>query len=367
MPYRPTECPPGDIVTLEHASQVLRGNPLGDPHIRQLPVWLPPGYHAPENSGRRYPVLYALAGFTSSGPALINWKNFGENVPQRAARLIHQGAMLPVILVFPDCFTALGGNQYINSSAIGAYADYLVEELVPYIDTRFRTLADRAHRGCFGHSSGGYGAMVHAMRYPGCWGAIANHSGDAYFDFVYRLAWPQTLNTLARYAEPHRTPGPINVADLEHASREGMDDGRVANFLDAFRAARKARDVDALMNIAMAASYDPDPAAPNGFRLPFNLETGELLEARWARWLKQDPIHMVAQHAGALKSLRGLFIDCGWNDQYQIHFGTRILSRRLQEIGIDHVYEEFDDNHSGIEYRLDVSLPYLARVLSPAD
>jgi hypothetical protein len=73
---------------------------------------------------------------------------------------------------------------------------------------------------------------------------------------------------------------------------------------------------------------------------------------------------MVQRHAKALRSLRGIYVDCGWSDQYHIHYGARILSKRLAGLGIEHVYEEFDDNHSDIDYRMDISLPFLARALS---
>jgi len=364
MPIKRASWPAGRIVVLEHCSQVLADNPLNDPHVRALHVWLPPQYDAPRSAKKRFPVLFDLAGFTSSGLAHTNWKNFGENVVERAARLIHERKMAPAIIVFPDCFTALGGNQYINSSAIGAYADYLTRELIPFVDREFRTLASREHRGCFGHSSGGYGAMVHGMKYPRFWGAIANHSGDAYFDFVYRNAWADTLNKLARHAQPKREEGPIDVLALEKSCADGYDDGRVRRFLETFWKSTKPGGIDVLMNVCMAASYDPDPQAPNGFRLPFNLETGELLEKRWKVWLGHDPINMVTRHAAALRSLKGLYIDCGWADQYQIHYGTRILSKRLALHKIRHVYEEFNDNHSGIDYRLDRSLPYLVKALA---
>ena len=121
----------------------------------------------------------------------------------------------------------------------------------------------------------------------------------------------------------------------------------------------------ALMEIAMAASYDPDPDAPLGFRLPFNLETGQLLPARWKQWLKHDPIHLVGKYKANLKSLHGVYIDCGWRDQYHLHFGARILSRELALHGVKHVYEEFDDTHSSVDYRMDVSLPFLYRALKP--
>ncbi len=359
----------GRLVMVEHSSKVLADNPLGDPATRRFPVWLPPAYDAGAGHarGRRFPVLFDFAGFGSSGPAHVNWRGTGENVAERVARLVHERRMGPVIVVFPDCYTRLGGNQYVNSSAIGRYADYLTRELVPFIDREFRTLAAREHRGCFGRSSGGYGALLHAMRHPRHWGAIASHSGDCYFEFVYRSDWPRTLTVLARYRQPAPRPGPVKAARGTRGGGGGRDDGRVRRFLAAYAEMRRPGDAEshALMNLAMAATYDPDPRAPNGFRLPFDLDTGELLPARWARWQAQDPIHLVGQHAEALRTLRGLFIDCGWRDQYHLHYGARILSRELARHRVAHRYEEFDDTHSGIDYRLDVSLPFLYRTLKP--
>jgi hypothetical protein len=362
----------GTLVVLEHDSRILAGNPLGDPHVRKVAVWLPPQYDegATRGRGRRLPVFYDLVGFTGSGLAHTGWKPFGDNVPERVARLIHQKRMGPAIVVFPDCFTALGGNQYVNSSAIGAYADYLTREIIPLVDREFRTLASREHRGCFGKSSGGYGAIIHGMRYAKYWGAIADHSGDACFDFVYHHDWPNTLNELAKYREPKRVEGPYDAL-AETLKRkglaEGCDDGRVKRFLEAVWKKEKLSHAEghAIMNVCMAATYDPDPGAPLGFRLPFNLETGEKLDRRWRAWLKHDPILLVGKHAASLRTLKGIYIDCGWRDQYHIHYGTRLLSLRLAQAGIGHVYEEFDDNHSDVDYRMDVCLPFLYRALKP--
>jgi len=359
----------GSIVLLEHDSRILRDNPLGDPHVRKLAVWLPPQYNkgATRGKGQRFPVLYDLVGFTGSGLSHIAWKNFSENVPERAARLIHEKKMGPTIFVFPDCFTALGGNQYVNSSAIGDYADYLTMEIVPFVDKEFRTLASRDHRGCFGKSSGGYGAILHGMRYASTWGAIADHSGDAYFEFVYGHDWPNTLNELSKYRATPVKPGPVDVTKIEKGADEGFDDGRVKRFLAAVWSKPKLSQDEAhcIMNLCMAATYDPDPKAPNGFRLPFNLETGEPIADRWKKWHACDPVNLVGKYRKNLASLRGIYIDCGWRDQFHIHYGTRILSKRLREAGIDHLYEEFDDNHSDVDYRMDVSLPYLYRALKP--
>jgi S-formylglutathione hydrolase FrmB len=357
----------GRVVTVLHRSQLLRDNPLGDPYERAVDVWLPPQYdqRRARGRGRRFPVLFDLVGYTGSGKSHTNWRAFAENVPERAARLVRDERMPPCIIVFPDCFTRLGGNQYINSSAIGPYADYLTRELVPYIDAEFRTKASREHRGLFGRSSGGYGAMIHGMKYARFWGAVANHSGDAYFDMVYVPDWPSALDVLARHRARARQPGVIHIERAAMRVDDGSDDGRIGRFLGSFwrEPGPTSADINCLMCLAMAASYDPDPTAPNGFRVPFNLETGELLTERWRRWLRHDPIRLVARYARNLKSLRGLYMDCGWRDEYRIHYGSRILSRRLVEHGVRHRYEEFDGGHSGIDYRMDVSLPYLVKKL----
>jgi hypothetical protein len=370
MALKRSKARPGTVVTFEHVSRVLRDNPLGDPHVRKLAVWLPPEYDetATRGRGRRFPVLFDLVGFTGSGLAHTNWKPFGDNVAERAARLIHERKMGPTIFVFPDCFTALGGNQYTNSSAVGRYADYLTRELIPFVDRELRTMASREHRGCFGKSSGGYGAILHAMKYARYWGAVADHSGDAGFELLYAPDWPNTLDELAKHRVPRRRAGPYDAR--REAGRpgldEGKDDGRIARFLKSVwkREKLSSSEVHCIMNLCMAATYDPDPKAPLGFRVPFNLESGEAVPGRWERWRRHDPVNLVGECRAALRSMRGIYIDCGFRDQYHIAYGARTLSRRLAEAGIAHRYEEFDDDHSDVDYRMDVSLPFLYRALA---
>jgi S-formylglutathione hydrolase FrmB len=368
MALKRPQGPSGTLIVLQHSSNILKNNPLGDPFVRKLAVWLPSQYD--QGGGRRrFPVLYDLAGFTGSGLAHTNWKPFGDNVPERAARLIREQKMGPAIFVFPDCFTALGGNQYVNSSAIGNYADYLTREIVPFVDREFRTLASREHRGCFGKSSGGYGAIVHGMKYARTWGAIADHSGDAYFEFVYWHDWPNTLDELAKHRLPKRRPGAYDARGESGRKGlpEGLDDGRIRRFLQQVWEKEKLTTGEGhcIMNLCMAASYDPDAKAPLGFRVPFNLESGEAIEQRWAKWREHDPINLVAKYRDNLKSLLGIYVDCGWRDQYHIQYGARILSKRLALAHIRHTYEEFDDDHSDIDYRMDRSLPFLYGVLKP--
>src|SRR5262249_38832989 len=181
----------GAVHRLTLESSVLKGNLLGDPTERTVDVYIPAGH-----DGRGLPLLVDLVGFTAGGPAHTNWKNFGENLPERLDRLIGSGAMAPCVVALPHCFTKLGGNQYINCSVIGPWADFLREESVPFVEQRFGC-GGNGGRGCFGKSSGGYGAMVHAMLHPDFWSAAASHSGDVGFTLLFTIDFPKVLRALA--------------------------------------------------------------------------------------------------------------------------------------------------------------------------
>lgn len=102
----------GTIRVLKHESKALEGNPLGDPHVRNLPVYLPPGYET--NNAGSYPSVYLLSGFTGRGSMMLNESSFEPNIAERLDILIGSGEIRPMIAVLPDCFTRYGGSQYIN-------------------------------------------------------------------------------------------------------------------------------------------------------------------------------------------------------------------------------------------------------------
>lgn len=326
-------------VSLERfESALLAGNPLGDSPVRTIPVYLPPG-HVP---GRRCPVLYALAGFTGTGLSFLNYDFYQANLPEQLDALIAAGDMPPVVVVMVDGMTRLGGNQYIDSTAVGPWARHIVEELVPWAEASLPVLPGRAHRGVFGKSSGGYGALMMALEHADTFAAAASHSGDTYFDFCYGADFPHAIDALRKA-------------------------GGVERWLSGWRDhARLPSSMFPAVNIvAMSAFYSPNPQAPGGFDLPFDLETGELRPDVFARWKRRDPVELVARHADALRSLALLYFDCGNRDEYHMHHGNRILHARLQAAGVPHVYETFDDGHRGINYRYRASLPRLAAALTP--
>jgi len=328
----------GRIEILRHRSDALRGNPLGDPVDRDVYCYLPPGYDA---GAERYPVIYFLSGFTGTGRAHLNFDPWAETIDARLDRLIGSDAMPPVICVLPDCFTRFGGSQYVNSSATGRYEDYMVRELVPFVDERLRTKPAREHRGVTGKSSGGYGAMYLAMRHADVFGGLGSHAGDAYFAYCYLPDFPKLVMGIEKY-------------------------GGVNEFFAAFEAMPKKTDeAFGVLNIlAMAACYSPNPSQPLGIDLPVALPSGEIRSDIWAKWIEFDPVHMATRHAADLRSLRVIFLDAGKRDEYNLHLGARIFCARLDQLGVKHAYEEFDDTHARILYRYDRSLTVLAIALA---
>lgn len=327
----------GRVVLETIASRVLENNPLGDSPVRWVGVYLPPGY---DDHDEAYPVVYLLTGFTGRGTFMLNDSAFDEPIQERMDRLIAGGEVQPMILVLPDCFTRYGGSQYLNSEAVGRYEDHLIQEVIPTIEARYRTRGPD-YRAIAGKSSGGYGALVQAMRHPGLFAAVACHSGDMYFEYCYKPDFVRFLNA---------------------ADRLGIDSPEsLAAFLADFRPKMHPKPpnfFDIIHISAMAACYSPNPDSPCGFDLPFEFYTGEPKPDVWQRWLAHDPVSMLdsAEHVEALKQLKLLFLDCGNRDEYALQFGARIFTRRLARLDVPHVYEEFDGGHRHTQFRYDVSL-----------
>jgi S-formylglutathione hydrolase FrmB len=329
--------------TDEHVvdSRALRGNTLGDPHER--PVWVstPPGYD--DDADRRYPSVYVIQGLTGQLDAWRNRSPFRRNFPELADDLFARGEAPPVIVVWVDCWTSLGGSQFLDSPGTGNYLTYLCDEIVPFVDGHYRTIADRDHRGIQGKSSGGYGAMVVPMLRPDLWGGLATHAGDALFETCYLPEFRESARVLR-----DRYDGSFDAFWKDFRSRPAFS---------------KDGDEHLLNDWCMAACYSADPDGT--VRLPFDTATGELIPETWDRWLALDPVRMVPQHAETLRSMRAIYIDAGKKDQYFLDLGAEAYRRALEAIGVTDVsFELFDATHMAIEYRYPLSLGYLAERLS---
>jgi pimeloyl-ACP methyl ester carboxylesterase len=332
----------GRIEEHEFESEVLQGNPLGDPHRRPLWVYLPPGYD--DDGDRRYPSIYVIQGLTGQ---LDMWRNrapFRRNFPELADELFASGESPPAILVYVDCWTSLGGSQFLDSPGTGRYHTYLCDEVVSWIDARYRTLGARDHRGIAGKSSGGYGAMVTPMLRPDLFAGLVTHAGDALFENCY----------LPEFRESTR------------ALRDEYD-GSYERFWEDFRsrpALSKESDHVLLNSWCMAACYSADEDGT--VRLPFDTATGELVPDVWERWLEKDPIRMARTHADALRSLRAVYIDAGTKDEWYLDLGAEAFRREVAAAGVADVrFEVFEATHMAIEYRYPLGVQYLAERLAP--
>ena len=333
----------GRLVTEQVTSPALEHNRLGDAATRPCYVYLPPGYDA--EAERRYPAVYVLQGYLG---ALPSWNyptnNLRKTYPQMVDELFAEGSVPPAIVVFVDAWTSLGGSQFVDSPGTGDYLTYLARDVVDFVDGRYRTLADPAHRAVQGKSSGGYGAMIAAMLRPDVFGGFATHAGDAAFELCFGA----------------------ELGPAYRALRDQYDRSYDAFFEDlrSRPALSKGSDANLLMVYAMAACWSAE--ADGTVRLPFDPATGRRDEAAWARWLAFDPVEMVPHHLDALRSQRAIWVDAGRSDDHFLDIGAERFVAALAEAGIDDVaFELFEGTHRGIEHRYPLALAYLARRLAP--
>jgi S-formylglutathione hydrolase FrmB len=324
---------------LEIASSALEGNPLGDPATRPLFVWTPPAYDAdPE---RRFPSIYLLQGFTGQVRAWFNVAPFDKDWPAMV-----EEAEIAAIIVLVDAFTALGGSQFVDSPAIGRYGTYLTDDVVPFVDERFRTLPEAGHRGIQGKSSGGFGAMVWGMLRPDLFGGFATHAGDALWEVSALPSLPAAAQALRN-------------------EYRGSYDAFWADFRSRPPFARKSDPV--LLEVyCCAAAYSPTP--DGGVELPFRLDTGEIVPEVWERWLAWDPVRLAAGHGDALRAARGIWIDAGRNDEYHLDLGAEAFRQAVAAAGVpDEVvhFELFEGTHRHTTWRYPLSLAFLADRLAP--
>lgn len=326
----------GHLDELAVSSDALRGNPLGDPCVRPLLVYTPPGGEEP---ARALPSIYLLQGFTGQVDMWRNRSAFRATVIELIDEVFADPVVPPCLVVLPDCWTSLGGSQFLDSPGTGRYHTHLCDELVPFIDSRYRTLAEPAHRAVAGKSSGGYGAMVTALLRPELFGALATHAGDALFEVCY---WRDVIDAVRTLRDRY--------------------DGSFPRFLA--QVARQGSGVQPgdhpLLNLwAMASAYSTD--ADGTVRLPFDTRTGRVVPEVWERWLAWDPVRMVPRRAAAVRSWRSVYIDAGDRDEYGLDLAAEAFRAAISAAGAANVrFELFSGGHSGIDHRHPLALRHLA-------
>jgi Putative esterase len=343
LPGPPWERPlAGALDRLVVQSELLAGNPLGDPTRRPLYVYRPPGVSVGDTG--ELPSVYVLQGYTGQVDMWLGRSAFEPTFIERLDELFSEPECPPAIVVLVDAWTSLGGSQFLNSTSTGRYLDHLCDEIVPFIDERYPTGADRVHRGIAGKSSGGYGAMVVPMLRPDVFGALASHAGDALFECCYLPEFPAIARRLRDDFD-----GSIEVMRERLASEPTFDFSRYG---------------DALSMYAYACAYSPDPDRPGEARLPFEPSTGRLIPDVWAQWLECDPVRMAEPHAEALGSLRRVYLDAGRQDEFFLDLGAQAFSDELTRLGVKHTLELFDGRHGGISYRYPAAIRALVTALA---
>ncbi len=314
----------------------LAGNLLGDPNERDLFVYLPPGY---EGSEGRYPTAYLLHAYGDTAEGLVNPDTDGQRWSPPIEDVIDvvfgRMGVAPMIVVIPDGWTRWGGGQWVDSPVTGFFEKYVINDVVAHVDAHYRTIVSAQSRGVFGFSSGGFGAWNLASRNPEVFGALGMLSGDSFLDMTHKFILYKYLDSIW----PEAPDGPV----------EGNFWSEVV--------------------YDYAACYSPNPDRPPFYvDLPVAFPSGELLQDVWDRWLSFDPVVNVHQRLDNLRRLAGILLDVGSNDDYQLHWGHRLLSHHLQEAGLAHEARESRGNHGGRAYEAyQTTLEWMSHVLQHED
>jgi enterochelin esterase-like enzyme len=332
----------GTFEKLVVESELLAGNPLGDPSRRPLYVYQPGVVTA---SSDRFPTVYLIQGMTGQLDMWLGRSAFEPMMIERVDALFEKEGVPPAIVVFVDAWTTYGGSQFINSLATGPYMDYLCDEVVPFIDANYPTIPDGGHRGLTGKSSGGYGAMVVPMLRPDVFGALVSHAGDALFEACYQVEFPAVVRLLR-----DRYEGSYDVFWERFRNAERFDFKLFGGPLDAY---------------AMAACYSPDPDNLGKAILPFEISTGRLIPEVWERWLAWDPVRMAPDHLDALAGMKLIHLEGGRKDEYFLDLGAQAFAAELDKGGIAHTLELFEGTHMGLQYRYPGAIRALAEALTP--
>ncbi|MEO8450171.1 MAG: alpha/beta fold hydrolase [Gemmatimonadota bacterium] len=314
----------GRLIDRTLSVPALRGNRLGDPSDQPVSIYLPPSYD--RRPARRYPTLYLLHGF---GGRPEEWTNGyqGLNLQRTMDSLTNLGLIHEMIVVVPNGKNAYLGSFYTNSTVAGNWEDYLVRDLVGFMDSRYRTLRQAESRGIAGHSMGGYGAIMLGMKHPDVFGALYALS-PCCVDLVGDLAstnpaWPKALAVRSRDGLP-KDP-------------ETFDQFYTNVF------------------VALGAAFSPDPAhGPMFVSFPYRMEGGKLVPnaAAMSAWRAKLPLPLSAASTENLCRLRGIALDFGEKEEFtHIRIATTELSQALAAKGIPHSFEVHPNGTHGSHIR----------------
>lgn len=298
--------PAGTVEQIKVHGKFLEGNLAGDSPDRSVAVYLPPSYA--KNPHRRYPVVYFLHGYTDSAEQWYGSTKHWINLPSVLNKAFAEAGNREMIFVTPNAFTRYQGSFYSNSATTGNWEDYIVRELVPYIDAHYRTIPERASRGLAGHSMGGYGTIRIGMRHPDVFSSF-------YLLSACCMKFPDSfLAENGAKAETARTPEEVNA--LEFLPR---------------------------IIVATSAAWSPNPKNPPLFAdLP--VKDGKLVPEVVAKFQANEPLYMIDQYIGNLRQLKAIGLDAG-NQDTHIAADTQRLDSVLTSYGIAHQFAIYDGDH----------------------
>lgn len=261
-------------------------------------------------------------------------------------------ALTPMIIVIIPGVNRFGGSFFVDSIVTGNWSEFVVTDVVTYMDANYRTLPRSAARGIAGHSMGGFGALDIAMRHADTFGSV--------FAMSAGLVGAQGIEDTQIFDSTAHIKSFIAATD----SIKNLSKPAALLALD-----RANTDFNVGFDIAYGMAFAP-LATPPYFEYPYRiiddtLVRDDVILAKWEAGF--GAVHQeIDTFKVNLSSLRAIGIDCGINDEYQwIVRGCSYFNSALTAAGISHSYTTHQGRHSDqIRSRvLDMMLPFFAQHL----
>lgn len=299
----------GTVQRISIHSKLLEGNLSRDTSSRYVSVYLPASYHS--GTKKHYPVVYFLHGYTDSDAKFYGFRQHWMTLPPILDTVFARNPAHEMIVVTPDAYTLFQGSMYSNSVTTGNWEDFIAKELVGYIDSHYRTLAQKESRGLCGHSMGGYGAL-----------RIGEKNPDV-FSSVYLLS-PCCLNTT-----------PVSTENLPPNFSRAESVKTIEEFQQA--------DFSTKIIFASAAAWSPNPDNPP-FYLDLPVKDGNIQPAILQKWEANRPLNNLDQYIYNIRQLKAIGFDAG-NRDAGIAESIRTLDKELNKYHIRHAFEIYDGDH----------------------
>lgn len=327
----------GQLIQMDINAPSLENSILGVPTEQPIAIYLPPSY---DSCDKAYPVLYFLPGYATSVNYLTRYGAFqGFKLKDDMDKLILGSEINEMIVVIPNGLGFLLGAFYTNSPVTGNWEDFIINDVITYIDNNYRTIKNANSRGIAGHSMGGYGALNLAMLHPDI------------FSSTYALC-PGVFDKNGLRNDEELTSDKVKeryFKMLEEYRGISPEEAKTRFMAKMNHSVLCKNDYLSVFFYAYGAAFSPNTALKAPYLEYLYDNNGDINHAAWNKYENGfgNWQFKIEKYESNLKSLKSITIDYAISDSHQwIPEGSIYVSDLLRKAGIENTLLKHEGTHS---------------------